>query len=87
MKIRIAVDRNDNRVSVDEAVSRGDYFCEACGKPLIFRNGEVRVKHFAHKPNLTCSDSWNYGNESESYDTSEWHNEWQEFYPKIGRAH
>lgn len=80
--MRIAVDRNDNRVSVYEAVSRGDYFCEACGKPLIFRNGEIRAKHFAHKPNLTCSDNWNHGNESESYDISEWHNEWQAFYPK-----
>ena len=77
-----AVDRNDNKVSIEEAVSRGDYFCPCCGKPVLMRKGEVRAHHFAHSPKHPCSDNWNTQSGDSSYDDSGWHNEWQSLYPK-----
>ena len=83
--MKYALDRNDNRIDARNAMSRQDYFCEYCGKPVVFRNGEIKIKHFAHKPSHPCNDSWNVGCENNSYDISEWHDDWQEKFPSINQ--
>lgn len=30
-------------------------FCPGCGSEVIFKNGAIKVPHFAHKPNSDCS--------------------------------
>ena len=80
-----AIDRNYNEVYITQAVSRGDYYCRVCGKPVIPRKGEIRAWHFAHAPGSLCADSWNTSNSRESYDISDWHRKWQEQYPSSNR--
>ena len=41
------------------------------------RKGNVRIHHFAHKAGSECTDSW-----QADYDMSDWHMEWQNYYPK-----
>ena len=73
----IANDIDANRVHIEDAVIRHDYYCPYCELPLIMRKGSVRRHHFAHKPNAICRDTW-----QSEYDVSEWHSEWQNSYPK-----
>lgn len=74
-----AIDYNDERVHINDTKSNKEYYCPACGAPLITRKGDIRKHHFAHKPNHICKDSW----EREGYyDISPWHNEWQSLFPK-----
>ncbi len=78
----IALDKDNKRVHIDMAVSKGDYFCPYCSKPLVMRKGKVRQHHFAHKASAYsdefCSDEWARNG---YYDISEWHLEWQKCYP------
>ena len=73
----MALDKDNKRVHIDAAVSKGDYFCPSCGKPLVMRKGEIRQHHFAHKASA-CLDEWERNG---YYDMSEWHLEWQRCYP------
>lgn len=72
-----AVDHNDNRVHINDTISKLTYYCPCCGTELITKKGEIRQHHFAHKAHHECSDTW-----SKKYDISPWHDEWQEQYPK-----
>lgn len=79
----VAIDRNENEITIDEAASRGDYFCKTCFKPVIVKKGQIMVHHFAHARSFKCTDDWNNsGNEGACYDVSKWHHEWQLLYPK-----
>ena len=73
----IALDKNNNRIHIDETERKNDYYCPSCGKPLIIRKGEIRRHHFAHMASDNCTDSW-----SGSYDMTDWHFDWQSKYPK-----
>lgn len=69
----IAVDENNVRIDIAAAKKGRQYFCPICHSPVIVRDGEINVKHFAHQAGF-CTDSWNY-------DLSEWHRKMQEFFP------
>lgn len=71
-----ACDKNNQRIHIDVAAVRQDYFCPSCGALLSQRKGEIRRHHFAHLPNHTCSDTWDG-----QYDMSSWHFEWQSRFP------
>ena len=71
-----ANDRNNNRIHIDQAVVRQEYFCPSCGALLTQRKGEIRQHHFAHLPNHVCTDTW-----EGTYDMSDWHNLWQARFP------
>lgn len=73
-----ALDKENKKIHIDMAVSKGDYFCPYCDKPLVVRKGEIRQHHFAHKPSFPCSDEWERNG---YYDMSEWHSKWQKCYP------
>ncbi len=72
----IALDSDKNRIHIADISSDKEYFCPACGAPLVKRLGEIRIHHFAHKPESPCSDEW-----FKDYDTSEWHDSWQNMFP------
>lgn len=75
----VALDKNNNRVSIENAVKDQDYFCPSCGEPLIIKAlSSVSVKpHFAHKKGADC--------DSFSHDMSEWHFNWQQQFPLENR--
>lgn len=66
-----------NRIDVDSSIAGQNYFCPACGAPLVKKLGEVRIHHFAHANGSEC-DTW-------SNDMSEWHRNWQERFPVDSR--
>lgn len=73
--MKIAIDKEDNRVYIDNTHVNEKYFCPVCKEELILRKGEIKTHHFAHKPYSQCLDSWHY-------DMSLWHYSWQDKFPK-----
>lgn len=73
-----AYDKNNCRKRADETYSNQEYYCPFCGAPLTVKKGDERRHHFAHKPGHICKDSWERSN---SYNTSPWHNDWQNYFP------
>src|SRR5438309_2635532 len=47
--------------------------CPACGRPMVAKCGEVRLRHWAHKGRLLCDPWW----ENET----EWHRAWKNQFP------
>ena len=72
----VANDQAGKRITIEDAVPGGTYFCPVCGGALIVKakESEAVKEHFAHKSRRLC-DSWNY-------DMSEWHRTWQRFFPE-----
>ena len=70
----VAVDKNNKKVFIDDAVKGESYFCQSCHKELVVKKGEIKAHHFAHPCNSNCNDRWNY-------DMSEWHKWWQSLFP------
>ena len=69
----IANDKYGNRVSIENALSKGEYFCPVCGSPLIVKNkGKKKHPHYVHRNLMECD--WG--------DMSEWHIAWQERFPE-----
>ena len=61
---------NEQRVEAQPQLS-GE--CPACGRAMVAKCGEVRVRHWAHKVGPRC-DLWS---ESET----EWHRAWKDLFP------
>ncbi|KAF0187912.1 MAG: hypothetical protein FD168_2148 [Desulfobulbaceae bacterium] len=47
--------------------------CPCCGRPMVVKCGEVRVRHWAHKGRRICDPWW----ENET----EWHRGWKDKFP------
>ena len=47
--------------------------CPGCGRPMVARCGEIRVRHWAHKGRRLCDPWW----ENET----EWHRAWKDQFP------
>lgn len=47
----------DGLVNAQFARPGGSYHCPACGHPVQFRQGKVKIAHFAHLPGANCSVS------------------------------
>ena len=71
-----ALTKDNNRISIEEAVPGEDYLCTVCGKKIVVKsaNSENIRTHFAHKRNSLCLDDW-------KHDMSNWHFEWQSKFP------
>lgn len=76
----VALDRDGNKIWVEDAVEGERYFCPCpkCGKELTIkaRKSDAMRTHFAHKKGSQCLDSW-----MNTYDMSEWHKNWQRAFP------
>lgn len=72
--MRVALDLNNHRVHIGQVYANEEYFCPVCGERVIFKKGEIREHHFAHKADSHCVDSWHY-------EMGEWHSEWQDKFP------
>ena len=76
----IALNSNDERVSIENANKEIEYFCPICGEKLQIRaidSKSVRT-HFAHKRGSICFDDF-------SHDMSDWHYNWQLKFPEETR--
>ena len=73
----IALNKAGERIEIDNADPQKQYFCPICGESLIIRAKDslCRKTHFAHKKGTKCLDDW-------KHDMSEWHNHWQQCFPK-----
>ena len=63
--MRIALNKNGERVFAEDTNISEEYFCPICGNKLILKNGDINITHFSHYSG-ECEDKWNY-------DMSEWH--------------
>ena len=73
----VANDQEGNRITIEDAVQGGAYFCPVCGGALSVKAKKpeaLKAAHFAHKKGKDC-DSW-------KHDLSEWHYAWQKSFPK-----
>ncbi len=72
----IALDKEQKRISIDQAVKGDIFFCPVCLEKMFMKTGTEKANHFAHYPKSNCKDSWNV-----QYDMSDWHYEWQNMFP------
>ena len=72
----IAFDKEQKRISINDAVQGDTFFCPICLERLFVKAGTERARHFSHYPKCECNDGWNG-----QYDMSEWHYEWQNRFP------
>ena len=73
----IALNKERQRIHIENADSSVECFCPCCGERLVQHKGQIRRHHFAHYPGSACSDSW-----EGQYDMSDWHFDWQNRFPK-----
>ena len=73
----VALDKDFNRIHIENAVAKQECYCPSCGARLFQRKGQLRRHHFAHMPGHVCTDTW-----ASQYDMSDWHYEWQNSFPK-----
>lgn len=76
----IALDKNNQRVSIKNASKEEQYHCPFCGETIKPRalNSLLVTAHFYHKPNTNCYDGL-------KPEMSEWHYGWQELFPEQNR--
>lgn len=55
LRVPLAVDREQKLYSPTTAEKGKSYFCPSCGELVIFRQGKVRIAHFAHKFSDACN--------------------------------
>lgn len=70
----IGIDKDGNRVHIDNADRTTKYYCPCCKSELIPKRGKERIHHFAHCKCNECNDSWRY-------DMTDWHYQWQNRFP------
>lgn len=73
----VALDKNGNRINIDDANKDEQYFCPICGTEVVLKTGTINAHHFAHKSLKDC--------DTFSHDMSEWHKTWQSFFPRGNR--
>lgn len=55
LRVPFAVDDEEQLYSPETAEKGRNYFCPACQDAVIFKQGEIKVAHFAHKVSDTCN--------------------------------
>ena len=77
-----ALDKNKNKVNIDDAKDNEEYFCEGCNEKLFIKAKYSRLKHphFCHQKNTKCKIK-----EWPQHDMSDWHKEWQNLFPANNR--
>jgi len=55
LRVPFVIDSEDRLYSPVTAEKGKDYLCPVCRESVIFKQGEVRVAHFAHKVSDTCN--------------------------------
>ena len=53
----VALDRDEERVFITDAVKGEKYYCPICGEEVVPKQGAVMSWHFAHKSKRNC-DPW-----------------------------
>ena len=73
----IALNANNEKVSIENADKICEYFCPVCNEKLSIKaTNSLSVRaHFAHKKGTECLDDW-------KHDMSDWHYNWQCKFPE-----
>jgi len=50
----------DDIVKAQYATKKESYYCWACRKSLVLKQGPIKQPHFAHQSNESCTDGWKY---------------------------
>lgn len=66
---------NGERIYIDDAEVKQDYFCPVCQSVMIQKRGNINAHHFAHKAGKEC-DPWYSGK------LSPWHKKMQSYFKK-----
>lgn len=74
VKIIYCHDENGNPIHYSKTIKGNKYFCIDCGSDLICKDGDIKVKHLAHKNTENC------GGTGESI----FHKHWKENLFKVG---
>jgi hypothetical protein len=53
--VPFAIDDRLKLYSPTTAEKSKNYFCPSCGEPVIFKQGKIRIAHFAHKISDSCN--------------------------------
>lgn len=75
--MRIAHDKDGNRIHINNIKEYEAYYCPACKAELVIKRGEIKRHHFAHKSIADC--------DTFTHDMSKWHINWQETFPEENR--
>lgn len=78
--MRYGINAKGRRVDIFDAIEinkKNEYFCPCCAAPLVIKNGDINIPHFAHKSKIIC--------DTFSHDMSEWHRGWQNNFPSKNR--
>lgn len=77
----VALDKNNNLIDINNTSKNEEYFCKFCNEKLIIKakNSIHKAPHFCHKRNSNCVKEW------AQHDMSEWHKNWQSYFPLENR--
>ena len=77
----VALDKDDNLIDIKNAEKGGEFICKFCHEKLYVkaRNSIKRATHFCHMKNSNCVEEW------AQHDMSEWHRNWQNYFPLENR--
>lgn len=64
----------DDIVDARTASKKESYYCWACKKPLILKQGHIIQPHFAHQAKETCGDGWSHPSKTK------WHRQMQDLF-------
>jgi len=64
----------DDIVNARIASKKESYYCWACKKPLILKQGHIIQPHFAHQAKETCGDGWSHPSKTR------WHRQMQDLF-------
>lgn len=72
-----ALDKNNNLIDIKDTCENEEYFCKHCREKLIVKakNSDKKAPHFCHRKNSDCVVEW------AQHDMSEWHKNWQNYFP------
>ena len=56
----VAFDKEKNRIHINQAFVKYDYYCPVCGGKLIIKKGKIKAHHYAHQASGQCYDHWHY---------------------------
>ena len=74
LQIPYALTENKKPVSPQTAEKGQRFLCPECDTDVILRKGDVRVHHFAHKPDTRCSGESVIHKTAKRMITYAWHN-------------
>ena len=75
--MQFAIDKNNERVNIKDAITDEEYYCPCCKSLLVQKKGTFMIWHFAHKSLNNCISYYD--------NKGEWHRKMQELFSENNR--